>query len=398
MSHRITIICNSYPPEKGGAPTRIYHLAQLLKNSGYRVQVIAAMPNYPKGAIFPEYRGRLVFTEEMEGIKVRRIWTYPSNSNNFFLRGLSMLTHFLSLWLLAFPRLLFRRPDKIIVSSPPLLAAGAGVLIGRLTAKRTILNVSDIWPLSASELGAMKEGKMYCFMQWLEKRMYRRAQAWMAQSTETLVHMKEVAQQEKPPFLYRNLVHQDAAASSSPPSGSKKILYAGLLGHAQGVLEISEQINFSELGVCLDIFGDGAEREAIENFAEQNPDRGISLHDTISQSDLIKKLPEYSAMLIPLKKPIHGALPSKLFFAIAHQMPVLYCGGGEGAMITSKEKIGWVSDPGDAAALVQNIRSLKEQTATDMMEMKEKLKLCSDHVFNAAEQDLRFLSFLESVS
>ena len=43
------------------------------------------------------------------------------------------------------------------------------------------------------------------------------------------------------------------------------IIYAGLLGHAQGKAEIVAGVDWDGIGVELSIFGDGAERGRIES-------------------------------------------------------------------------------------------------------------------------------------
>src|SRR4051812_4792442 len=110
----IAIFCNSFPPEGGGASVRIYNLALLLRNAGYRVQVIAGVPNYPTGKIFPNYHGKLAVDEEVDGIKVRRVWLSPSNTASALARGWSMASFVLSLKLLAFRRVRKMKPDLVI--------------------------------------------------------------------------------------------------------------------------------------------------------------------------------------------------------------------------------------------------------------------------------------------
>lgn len=54
-----------------------------------------------------------------------------------------------------------------------------------------VLNVSDLWPLSAVELGAMKEGGVYHgVMGRIERFLYRKATACQGQSKEIVDYIK----------------------------------------------------------------------------------------------------------------------------------------------------------------------------------------------------------------
>ena len=114
----ILIISNYYPPEKGAAANRIEQLALKLHKNKYTVSVICPLGNYPKGELFPEYKGKFSVTENRENITVKRLWIYPSVSKNLLIRIISVLSFSLSL----FFYLLFKKtPKKVVVQSPPLL-------------------------------------------------------------------------------------------------------------------------------------------------------------------------------------------------------------------------------------------------------------------------------------
>ena len=142
----ILIISNYYPPEKGAAANRIEQLALKLHQNNYKVAVLCPLGNYPKGELFPEYKGKFSVTEKLQNITVKRLWIYPSVSKNIFKRTLSVLS-FSSV--LFFYLLTKKTPNKIVVQSPPLLLSFVSVLVLSLMRKKIILNVSDLWPLAA---------------------------------------------------------------------------------------------------------------------------------------------------------------------------------------------------------------------------------------------------------
>ncbi len=395
---KIVVCCNSFPPEKGGAPTRIYNMALLLRDAGYEVTVITAMPNYPTGKIFPEYRGKLLQKEIVDGIQVIRLWLVPSNSGNLLMRGLSLTTFLWSVLLGAVGRLIFGKTDLVIVSSPPLISAWLYALLASWGRKKLLVNISDIWPLTATEMGALRKGMIFGILQRMERSLYKKAHAFSGQSNEIIAHIADLYPSVKPAFLYRNLQQKKASVASEFSSQrSLRIIYAGNLGHAQGMLALCTAINFSALKATLDIYGDGAERAAIAAYIHLHPEYGIHLHNMLLQSSLDALLPDYDVVLIPLKMNIHGAVPSKLFMAVAAGLPVLFCGGGEGAALVEQHQLGWPVAPGHYEVLAQVIIRAKQASEEDLNNLKEKINLARDTIFSKELQDCRFTEFIHQL-
>lgn len=397
MNLSITILCNSFPPETGAGPTRIYNLAQMLHQRGYKVEVITSMPNYPTGKIFPGYRNKIVQKEIMDGVLVRRIWQFPSNSKLAFKRIVSMLSQTTAMYMLALPYLLKKKPSIILVSSPPILLGYAGVIISKITGSKSVLNISDLWPLSALELGYIQKGSFYRLLEGIEKRMYKLSDAVVGQSNEILEHIKGKSTSDKNNFLYRNLQENNLQPSEINPSGKKKIVYAGMLGIAQGVLNMIQAINFTELNVELHIYGEGFEKPEIMAFIQNNPNNGVVYHDSIPGKAIPEMLRQYHATLIPLTSIIHGAVPSKIFMAISNGLPVLFSGGGEGAQIVIDGKIGWVNKPSDFEGLKHNIKTFSKISETEYQQLKNNCWALTNDLFNKEKQDQAFDMFLQQL-
>jgi hypothetical protein len=56
----ILILTQYYPPEIGAAQNRLSGLAIFLQKAGHTVTVLTAMPNYPTGEIYHEYRNQFL--------------------------------------------------------------------------------------------------------------------------------------------------------------------------------------------------------------------------------------------------------------------------------------------------------------------------------------------------
>jgi len=368
----------------------------LLRDAGYAVTVISAMPNYPTGRVFPGYRGKLRHQEMMDGIRVIRLGLIPSNSGNLLVRGLSLITFLMSVLFGAGPRLLFSKTDLVIVSSPPLLTAWVYAFLARCGGKKVLVNISDVWPLTALEMGALRQGFIYRMLQKMEHSLYRKAHAFTGQSQEILDHLKASCRKEKNAFLYRNLQPRKErnAAVSSLPAAPFKVIYAGNLGHAQGILELCEAVDFKACNTELHIYGDGADREQLTTFLSQHPEKDIYLHPTIPQKELDEQLANFHAVLVPLKKPIYGAVPSKLFMAVAAGLPVLYSAGGEGENLVAQHRLGWIAAPGDYPALSAMICRAAATSDTERQQFHAAIQHMQETVCSKEVQDKAFSGFV----
>jgi hypothetical protein len=100
---RILILTQYYPPESGAPQNRLSDLAERLAKSGHNITVLTALPNYPRGEIFKEYRGSFVLEECSNGIKIIRTWIYATTKKSFFQRLLNYFSFvfssfFLGVW------------------------------------------------------------------------------------------------------------------------------------------------------------------------------------------------------------------------------------------------------------------------------------------------------------
>ena len=397
MAKKIKIITSFFPPEKGAASHRILTTAKELSSYGFDVSVITTLANYPTGKLFNGYKKMLYKKEKIEGIDCIRCWVFPSNSNNPIIRILSMLSYCFSL-LFTIPSLFLNKPDIIFVQTPPLLPGITGVLISKLLRIKVVLNVSDIWPLTAVELGVMRH-KSFSFRLFsgIENIMYRLSDAMIGQSNETCSYLKQKS--DKPILLYRNLTKPNfnQIVNEQVLNSKKKIVYAGLLGFAQGVFNICKNIDFKSLDIEFHVFGDGIEKSLIENFIQQNSECNIFLNQTITKDEMQKKLLSYDATIIPLTKNIYGAFPSKITMAMAAGLPIFFSGDGEGFKIVDEFNLGYVSEAGNLNALEKNIIEFSKLNHQQINLMKLNIMNVVEKDFNYVDQQSKLCKFISSL-
>ena len=377
----ILIISNYYPPEKGAAANRIEQLALKLYENNYKVSVICPLGNYPKGELFPEYKGKFSVTENRDNITVKRLWIYPSVSKNLIVRIISVLSFSLSL----FFYLLFKKtPRKVVVQSPPLLLSFISVFVLSVKNKKIILNISDLWPLAAVELNALKENSFsHKFSLFLEHFIYKKASLIIGQSNEIIAHLKSIIPDKKC-YLYRNfpdhkVENLELVTNQNQPI---KIFYAGLLGIAQGVLELCEKIDLTALNIEIHIFGDGAEKNQIEALVLTKKRGAFFFHGMMERKDLHETLKTFDIAIVPLKTRIYGSVPSKIFEYGSLGFPILYFGGGEGETIVNENNLGWVAKVSNYTDLNEKLISISNLNKSELDIMKKDIFKTSENVFN----------------
>lgn len=394
---RIGLLTQYYKPEMGAPQNRLYEMMTGLKQCGNDVCIVTGMPNYPTGKIFPEYKGKFSCTETLDDIEVKRYWLYASNAKKVIPRIWNMVSFAVMSFFSVF-YLRKKKLDYLIVETPPLMLAFSGAILSKLIGAKYIANVSDIWPLSAKELGAISEGKLYSFLEYLEHKSYHTAHICMGQSEEIVQHIRENG--AKKTYLFRNGVDPRRFQYNDEEKevGEKTIIvYAGLLGFAQGILDICKQVDFGALNAEFHIYGNGGELKDIEQFIADNPERSVCYKGMVSRQEIPNVLQQADVTLIPLVKYLKGAVPSKIYESMAAGVPILFYGEGEGARIVERYDLGWVIPRNSVDAKEALSKAIASATADkDSYERKAKNCLdCANNLFNRPKQVSELNKFLE---
>ena len=389
MLKEILIISNYYPPESGAAPNRIHTLANMLSKNNYKVNVVCPLPNYPFGKIFNGFSDKFQSKAIEANITVYRLWLFASNSKNKFIRLFSMLSFAVHLFIF----LLFKKtPKKVIIQCSPLFVGFFGVLISKLKRKTIILNVSDLWPLAGLEMEILKKGQYYRILEKIEHFNYKNATLLLGQSEEILTHFSTIVPHKKV-FLYRNFPNFKVHLTEKPSNNKKlSIVYAGLLGVAQGVLAICKQLNLPD-NVEFHIYGNGPEASAISKLIKHKSN--MFYHGSVDRNELHEKLQQYDITLVPLINRIYGSVPSKIFEYARLGLPILYFSEGEGNNLVNTYKLGITVNSLDYKKLNQVIEDVSVEKIC--LPQKETIREIAEKNFNLEQQFEQFLELIDEL-
>ena len=232
---RVTILTHYYPPEVGAPQARLSALAARLSGRGAEVTVHTGFPHYPDGVIAAPYRNRRRL-EEWEGpVRIVRTLVYPAANRGFARR----LADHLSFAASAIAGARGSGPaDVVLVETPPLFTAGAGVLHARRLRAPLVLHVSDRWPASAVELGALSNRRAIAMAEALERWCYRHAAAIVVPTDGLASDLERLPEAHGKVHRLGPAVDIERFLPGPPragASGALRVLYAGTLGLAQGV-------------------------------------------------------------------------------------------------------------------------------------------------------------------
>lgn len=393
---KILLVAERYYPEVGAAPTRLRNMAEGLCEQGMEVDVLTSMPNYPTGRIFDGYRHRLSKHEKANGCNVFRYWIYATVSRNAVKRLLNMVSFAITIWLFAFRVKRCCSYDRVIIQTPTLIVATSALWLFKLLYRKTcFLNISDIWPSTAVDMAVMKEGSpSWKVFSWFERYLYRHVDGVLGQSQEILDRVGEVSGSSERRFLYRNLSRHSVECVCREKGHPVKICFAGMLGVAQDILSIVQNINFEEIGVEFHIIGGGNQYEALCQWVDEHPGCNVLMHGFVPKEQMENLYCQFDAAIVPLATRIRGAFPSKVFDILPMGLPVLLCGEGEVARYVEGHSVGLVSKPADFDKLCENIIRLRDMDADCYRQLSSACIATARQELNFNEQIKKCLEFL----
>lgn len=367
VSMRFLLLTQYYPPEPGAAQNRLRSFVRGCRARGIDVTVLTALPNYPQGRVYKEYRGQCVVRETLDDAEIIRVWIYPRPGLSWAGRGMMYMSFALSaliagLWnTTAF--------DILIWESPPLVLGPTAFLLSRAKRARLVTNISDLWTSSLLGLGLVSEGMLSRSMAAVERFLYRNSDLVTGQTQYIIDEIRrDTANTEV--VLWRNGADRTQANEGSVAETRASwglspehfvAGYAGVFGISQGLEVICRAAALVRLPqVRFVMVGDGAMRPQIEDLA-----RSLKLSNLV----FVPRQPHHAmpsvwgafdSAIVSLKRsPVfEGAVPSKMFEAMYARRPVVLAVDGEAADILQAANAGITIEPENPQALAKAIEDL----------------------------------------
>jgi glycosyltransferase involved in cell wall biosynthesis len=385
------------------------YFAGHLAASGHDVTVIAEVPNHPAGIVHPQYRRTLWRTSIETGVRVIRVWVATSPEKTFLTRiGFYLTYAFGATW--AALLLTGRRHDVVFLTSPPLTVGIPGLVYSWLRRVPLVLDVRDLWPVLAVEMGEMRNRRVIALARRLEQLLYRRAAAVTVVTRGFSRYIREHGVSAERIALVPNGVvpeafHPEAAdpvlRKSLGLEGKFVVGFYGNHGIAQdleGVLEAARLVAADDR-IRFVFVGEGPAKAGLLALKDR-----LSLHNAlflpqVPQASVLRYISLSTVAIVPLRKLelFKTFIPSKMFDFMACALPVVLQVDGEAREILEEAGAGVFVPPGDPDALARELTSLARAPAARLEAMGETGRAYVHRYYLRRDQAERLEHLLRSV-
>jgi len=257
----------------------------------------------------------------------------------------------------------------LLVESPPLFLGITAMWLARAKRAELVFNVSDLWPESAVQLGLVTSPWMIAASTKLEMACYR-SSALISGQTMGIVDDIRGRCPGKRVVWVPNGVDPGVIADVRPadravlglPDDALILCYAGIIGHAQGLeVLLRAAARLKGTRALFLLVGDGPERARLKQEAIALALDNVRFIDPMPREQVLALVAACDAAVVPLRNnPLfRGAIPSKIFEALALARPVLLGVDGEARTLFIDQGQGGIFfTPEDDASLADAVRRL----------------------------------------
>jgi lipopolysaccharide/colanic/teichoic acid biosynthesis glycosyltransferase len=400
---RILLIHQAFASPSDGGGTRHYEFGRRVISRGHSFTVVASDLSYLSGAPVVDRHG-LYVEQSMDGLRVLRTYAHPAIHRNFIWRVFSFVTFAGSSFLTA---LKSGPVDIVMGTSPHIFQAFAAWLLAFLRRRPFLLEVRDLWPQFAIDMGVLKNPLLIWLSRGLEDFLYARATHILVNSPayyEYLIcHLVaplkiSLISNGVDPAMFNPGSTGELARHKWGLEGKFVVSYAGAVGMANDlatVIRAADRLRDSSDIVFL-IAGDGKERPNLEADARQRGLKNIFFTGTLSKTGVAEVMAASDACIAILKDipMFRTTYPNKVFDYMAAGRPTLLAIDGVIRKVVEESDAGLFVPPGDDAALVSAILNLAgNRTEARAMGLRGR-EFVTKH-FNRYQQAAEFVSLVE---
>ncbi len=354
------------------APTRAYSLARHLVDRGHSVTMVARNQSWLDVSANGRRRGP-VLRERVDGIDV--LWTKIPYDQSFS-KQKRLFSYGAYAAVASVVAAGASRPDVVYASSTPLTAGVPGAVASRLRRVPFAFELQDLWPAVPAALGFLNGRRELAAAEWLERRLYERADRLVVCSETVLEELAGRGIPREKLVLIPNLSDVDLFHPGASDDGWRArlglegklvALYSGSMGVANGVYQLADAaaalLRAGDDRVAIVAVGSGSERAALEQrVASESLDNLVVLQPVAREEmpGLVASCDVTLTVFAP--NPILALnSPNKFFDSLAAGKPVVVNVDGWLRRLVEQNDAGVYVPAGDAESLASALTSLAER-------------------------------------
>lgn len=366
---KILLLSINHFPEQTSTGKYQGEMAKWLVEHGHDVHVVTAPPYYPAWKVSEGYNGCCYSTEEIDGAKVFRVPLYVPAVPT----GVKRVLHLASFALMSLPVLIWQafswKPDVVLATAPPMMAAPCALLAGAIAGAKTHLRVQDFEVDAAFDLGLLNKSPLQRFALFVERLILQSFDAVNTISPRMRDKLIEKGVKKENTHLVPNWAGVDdfdPAQGAGPwketlKSDPKTVLavYSGNLGRKQGLDTIIDAATLlkNQKHIHFIISGDGAVRKEIEEKAKDMDN--ITMLPIQPMKEFIHLMIAADIHLLPQRAEAADlVMPSKLGNILASGRPVVVGAMPETQLYDAVQCCGAAVPPDDSKAFADAITDL----------------------------------------
>lgn len=356
-----------FTPDHAGGGRHYYHVKYLI-SKGHKVDVITTYVQDHMTRVIPEkYRGKLSVLEYCQEIPVYKTYAAPDYGQGFGDRMKNYLS-FMFCGILTGLRIKGRY-DVVFASSPSLFVGLAGYILAVFKRGKFILEVRDLWPQSAIELGFLKNPLFIFLAKKLEKFLYHKAKGIVALTGGIRDAVNKTVKGKAKTKLIINGIDEDIFIEPENMNfkkisglGDKFIaIYVGAHGvnnDLETIIKAATRLR-DESPIHFVFVGGGDHKENLLKLCRDQGLKNVLFLPPKPKRKIASYLMAADVCLLAIKKGpfFNGTLPNKLFDYLASGRPIVAAvpREGESARLISDLGAGVVCDPEDDAQMAEAI-------------------------------------------
>ena len=348
-----------------GGGTRHFELSRYAVNRGQEVTVIASDVSYLDG----KRVGGDGTPELVEGVEVRRARTLQTLHRSFVWRVLAFLSFTVTS---VFKGLGVKGVDVVMGTSPPLPQAFSAWVVAFLRRKPFLLEIRDLWPDFAVDMGVMTNPVLIWLARRLEVFLYNRATHILVNSpayydylidTRGVRHDKiSVIPNGVDPTMFDP---QETGAVVREEFGLRDkfvVTYAGAIGPANDISTIiraADQLK-DQTDIHFLLVGDGKDRLNVEALKDQLGLTNVTFAGLRSKNEMRVILGASDVCLATLMSiaMFKTVYPNKIFDYLAAGRPIILGIDGVIRDVVEKAEAGVFVEPGSEQAIVEAVQQM----------------------------------------